>query len=188
MSEGESLLKTIQEPDKIAVPPHDRASSSRRLDFVVSMLEHEHALFLRKEGNRDGFFNLWVCSPGETQGPAPRCDVAGIVAGRPEATEGRALSCTKCIISGLPAHVTSPAGPRAAGRRRTGSTVGMLLFWCFAPAGLVDYPARPCSTWRAHASEAIYNALFGRDGFMVVIPMQFRACPGIRFQAAAQAQ
>jgi hypothetical protein len=46
-------MQTIQQPDKITVPTHNLAVTTRAGDLVVAMLEHEDALFLRER--RDGY-------------------------------------------------------------------------------------------------------------------------------------
>lgn len=63
-------MQTVQKPNKVAIPPDDRARFSRALDFVIVMLKHEHSLLLRKECDGDVLLNPSIICTTSTQRPS----------------------------------------------------------------------------------------------------------------------
>lgn len=48
-SEWVSLLQTVEEPDKVTVPPHNATALPDRLNLIVVVLKQEHAFLLRQK-------------------------------------------------------------------------------------------------------------------------------------------
>lgn len=62
-------MQTIQKPNKVTIPPDNRARFPRALDFVVVMLKHEHALLLWKKCNGDGLLSTSIICTTSTERP-----------------------------------------------------------------------------------------------------------------------
>lgn len=60
-------MQAVKQPHKVTVSTYHRTRSSCALDLVVSMLEHEHAFFVREQSDRNYLLNSAICMTTSTE-------------------------------------------------------------------------------------------------------------------------
>lgn len=164
-------MEAVQQPDKIAITPNNRATSPCRLDLIVSMLKHEQAFFLGEQRDRDCLLYLWVCRSAETNGPTPWCNISGLILCWAKATECRRHCAPKATFIARTRSaevIVSPSRPRTARRRSLRLAIGMLPLNHVALCGVFDRLARPGVRRGPHTTESIRYTWFGASCLMVV--------------------
>lgn len=178
MPEGVSFLKTIQKPNKITVSTNNGTTPSRRLDLIIAMLEHEHALLLGQKVDGDRLLDLGVRRPSNASRPAPRREVAGIISRGSKATQSWAGCSTKWSFFGRSPNRTTPSRPRAARECWLGPAIGVLRSR-FVLDCLFHSLVRPGVGDRAHASVPIVGPLVHCGRSMIMTPMKIWASPWV---------
>lgn len=96
-----TFVKTIEEPDEIAISPHHATSTPYGFDFVIVMLEEENTFLVRQCIDSDKFTCTRRYSHGTTDGSLRlmRRPRRGGIAGRIEVISHGLLVCKATVIA-----------------------------------------------------------------------------------------
>lgn len=106
-------MQAVQQPNKVAVPPNDFVSPPHACDFIVSVLEKEHALFFLEHVDSNQLFHTTDCLIG------PQCFGELFIAITSWSTESTltSLFSTRCRVEAVSscARITTPTTFACAG-------------------------------------------------------------------------